>query len=116
MEGNPNLQDALLQQLRVQIESQTLKEEIKEDLRGKVDGIRQISDEVRRGAALRARAAARPAPQPPPGSTHHRCLRRLQMLSQLDEELGIEKFRTELESSQVLVRRRGRAAAVLRVE
>jgi hypothetical protein len=29
----------------------------------------------------------------------------LQLIQQLDEELGIEKFRTELESTQVLVRR-----------
>lgn len=28
----------------------------------------------------------------------------LQLISQLDAELGIEKFRTELESSRVLVR------------
>jgi hypothetical protein len=32
------------------------------------------------------------------------CLTWLQLISQLDAELGIEKFRTELESTQVLVR------------
>eukprot|EP00775_Hariotina_reticulata_P012765 gene12765-12894_t len=69
VEGNQDVQDALMQQLRVQIENQTLKEEIRDDLKGKVEGIKQISDEL---------------------------------LEQLDAELDIEKFRAELESSQVL--------------
>jgi len=47
VEGNQDVQDALMQQLRVQIENQTLKEEIRDDLKGKVEGIKQISDEVR---------------------------------------------------------------------
>jgi hypothetical protein len=44
--GDPDLQDALVQQLRVQVESQTLKEEIKEDLRERVEGVKQIGEEV----------------------------------------------------------------------
>jgi Fe-S cluster biogenesis protein NfuA len=35
-----------VQQLRVQVESQTLKEEIKEDLRERVEGVKQIGEEV----------------------------------------------------------------------
>lgn len=47
VEGNEVLQDALMQQLRVQIETQTLKEEIKEDLKGKAEEMKQRGDEVR---------------------------------------------------------------------
>lgn len=36
-----------MQQLRVQIETQTLKEEIKEDLKGKAEEMKQIGEEVR---------------------------------------------------------------------
>lgn len=36
--------------------------------------------------------------------THARARVLVQLISQLDAELGIEKFRTELESSRVLVR------------
>jgi hypothetical protein len=46
VEGNEDLQEALMQQLRVQIETQTLKEEIKEDLKGKAEEMKQIGDEV----------------------------------------------------------------------
>jgi hypothetical protein len=35
-----------VQQLRVQVESQALKEEIKEDLRERVEGVKQIGEEV----------------------------------------------------------------------
>jgi hypothetical protein len=44
--GDRDLQDALVQQLRVQVESQALKEEIKEDLRERVEGLKQIGEEV----------------------------------------------------------------------
>jgi hypothetical protein len=44
--GDRDLQDALVQQLRVQVESQALKEEIKEDLRERVEGVKQIGEEV----------------------------------------------------------------------
>lgn len=44
--GDKDLQDALVQQLRVQVESQTLKEEIKEDLKERVEGLKQIGEEV----------------------------------------------------------------------
>uniref|UniRef100_A0A383V571 Uncharacterized protein n=1 Tax=Tetradesmus obliquus TaxID=3088 RepID=A0A383V571_TETOB len=67
--GDRDLQDALVQQLRVQVESQALKDEIKEDLRERVEGLKQIGEEL---------------------------------IQQLDEELVIEKFRTDLESTQVL--------------
>lgn len=36
-----------MQQLRVQIETQSLKEEIKEDLKGKVEEMKQLGEEVR---------------------------------------------------------------------
>lgn len=45
--GDKDIQEALLQQLRVQVETQTLKEEIKEDLKGKVEGLKQIGEDVR---------------------------------------------------------------------
>ncbi|KAF8069604.1 hypothetical protein HT031_001721 [Scenedesmus sp. PABB004] len=67
--GDPALQESLVQVLRAQVESQALKEEIKDDLRERVEGLKAIGEEL---------------------------------MSQLDEELSIEKFRTELESSQVL--------------
>lgn len=35
-----------MQQLRVQVENETLKEEIKEDLKGKVENLKQIGEEV----------------------------------------------------------------------
>lgn len=35
-----------MQQLRVQIETQSLKEEIKEDLKGKAEEMKQIGEEV----------------------------------------------------------------------
>lgn len=44
--GNKDLQEALMQQLRVQVENETLKEEIKEDLKGKVENLKQIGEEV----------------------------------------------------------------------
>lgn len=44
--GDPGLQEALMQQLRVQIEAESLKEEIKEDLKGKVEEMKQIGEEV----------------------------------------------------------------------
>lgn len=47
VEGNEVLQEALMQQLRVQIETQTLKDEIKEDLKGKVEEMKQLGEEVR---------------------------------------------------------------------
>lgn len=46
VEGNEDLQEALMQQLRVQIETQSLKEEIKEDLKGKAEEMKQIGEEV----------------------------------------------------------------------
>jgi hypothetical protein len=49
--GDRDLQDALVQQLRVQVESQALKEEIKEDLRERVEGLKQIGEEVRNSQA-----------------------------------------------------------------
>eukprot|EP00878_Enallax_costatus_P014835 GHUV01015528.1.p1 GENE.GHUV01015528.1~~GHUV01015528.1.p1 ORF type:complete len:241 (+),score=84.27 GHUV01015528.1:815-1537(+) len=67
--GDKDVQEALLQQLRVQVDTQTLKDEIREDLKGKVENIKQIGEDL---------------------------------ISQLDAELGIEKFRAELESTQVL--------------
>eukprot|EP00882_Tetradesmus_deserticola_P027069 GHRQ01029917.1.p1 GENE.GHRQ01029917.1~~GHRQ01029917.1.p1 ORF type:complete len:253 (+),score=48.14 GHRQ01029917.1:114-872(+) len=108
VEGDTNLQDALLQQLRVQVDSQVLKEEIKEDLRERVEGLKQIGEEV--GSKTGCRAACSHSLR---GHAHAACvsiftclscalLYCLQLIQQLDEELGIEKFRTELESTQVL--------------
>lgn len=45
--GDKDVQEALMQQLRVQVETQTLKEEIKEDLKGKVEDLKQIGEDVR---------------------------------------------------------------------
>jgi len=53
--GDKDLQDALMQQLRVQTESQTLKEEIQDDLKNKVEDMKQISEEV--GALLDSRTS-----------------------------------------------------------
>lgn len=44
--GDPDLQEALVEQLRVQVENQTLKDEIKEDLKERVEGLKQIGEEV----------------------------------------------------------------------
>lgn len=52
--GDRDLQDALVQQLRVQVESQALKDEIKEDLRERVEGLKQIGEEVSRSKGASA--------------------------------------------------------------
>lgn len=44
--GDKDVQEALLQQLRVQVDTQTLKDEIREDLKGKVANMKQIGEEV----------------------------------------------------------------------
>eukprot|EP00878_Enallax_costatus_P034151 GHUV01037802.1.p1 GENE.GHUV01037802.1~~GHUV01037802.1.p1 ORF type:complete len:127 (-),score=11.56 GHUV01037802.1:540-920(-) len=44
--GDKDVQEALLQQLRVQVDTQTLKDEIREDLKGKVENIKQIGEDV----------------------------------------------------------------------
>lgn len=44
--GDKTLQNALMEQLRLEIQNQTLKEEIKDDLRGKIDRMRRLSEEV----------------------------------------------------------------------
>jgi len=130
VEGNEVLQEALMQQLRVQIETQTLKDEIKEDLKGKVEEMKQLGEEVRermQGAApLSNLSAIQGLPHSitcsflarnSPSCFHafpsydfravlmpvSMCVHALQLISQLDAELGIEKFRAELESTQVLV-------------
>ena len=71
VEGNEDLQEALMQQLRVQIETQTLKEEIKEDLKGKAEEMKQIGDEVCCMLTVPARdtpAEVQPTAQQTPGN------------------------------------------------
>eukprot|EP00877_Chromochloris_zofingiensis_P011852 jgi/Chrzof1/6920/Cz02g03130.t1 len=67
--GDKTLQNALMEQLRLEIQNQTLKEEIKDDLRGKIDRMRRLSEELQ---------------------------------EKLGEDIQIEKFRMDLESSQTL--------------
>jgi hypothetical protein len=44
--GDEGVQDALLAQLRVQLEAESLKQEIKEDLQGKVEQMKAIGEDV----------------------------------------------------------------------
>jgi len=47
VDGDSGLQESLVAQLRMQIETQTLKDEIMQDLEGKKEDIKQLGEEVR---------------------------------------------------------------------
>lgn len=58
--GDEQVQDALMEQLRLQVTSQTLKEEIKEGMEGKKEEIKELGEKVRatgREDTVSARAA-----------------------------------------------------------
>jgi hypothetical protein len=44
--GNEDVQEALLEQLRLQLQNEAFKEEVKDDLKGRVERLREIEAEV----------------------------------------------------------------------
>ena len=50
--GNEDVQEALLEQLRLQLQNETFKEEVKGDLKDRVERLREIEAEVRCGVCM----------------------------------------------------------------